>query len=190
MTLNKTYGIYDKGTEEVGVKDPSISKNYVLPLELMQDWQQCGVVSDFVAKDEAQEHRDPKKTMNILSTITNELLENAVKFSFDKNKLVTLTLHSYKCRLSIETVNTTKTENAKALCGLVTDLQTKDIETLYFEQLKKSFESDSDESGLGFLSLIKDFNLNLGIKVKQKVTDESSYDIFVKVEVGNESLES
>lgn len=184
--LEESFGIYNTDDEE----SASLSKNFVLPLELMEDWRQCGVVSDFVARDQSNNYRDAHKSANVLSTITNELLENAVKFSYDKNKLVTLTLHSYKCALTIETVNSTRGENISALKTLISDLETKDIETLYFEQLEKTFEEGSDESGMGFLGLIKDFGLNIGFKIKKKLGHDNTYDIFVKVKIENDNIDS
>lgn len=183
--LEESFGIYKNDDEEAA----SLSKNFVLPLELMEDWKQCSVVSDFVAKDQSNNYRDANKSANVLSTITNELLENAVKFSFDRNKLVTLTLHSYQCALSIETVNSTRGENISALKTLISDLETKDIETLYFEQLEKTFEEDSDESGMGFLGLIKDFGLSIGFKIKKKLGHDNTYDVFVKVKIDNDNID-
>jgi len=193
MSVETVYGLYETAERTKRHRKASISKNFVLPLELMENWRNCSVVSDLVAEDYASNCINKNHAKNILSSITNELLENAVKFSYDKNKLVTLCLDTYGYSLTIETTNISKESDAKSLKKFVLNLQTKDLDTLYFEQLERSLYANDNASGLGFLSLMKDYDVSLGIKIERRVTSSRRqtnrvYDVYVKVCVGKNQL--
>lgn len=174
------YGLYL--TDEI-LERSNMSQNFILPLELMKNWEHCSVLSDFLAYNGALDSSFSESSRNVFSTIANELLENAVKYSFDQNKLVTLSVIFDDGDIVIETVNLTQEKNAEKLSEFVNLLQNStDIETLFFEQLEKSFDSHA-VSGLGFLGLLKDYNIQLGIKIASHFELDHTYDVFVKVRI-------
>ncbi len=180
MPTETRYGLYEKN--EI-LAENSVSKNFILPLELMKDWSQCSTLSDFLSQDDSHPYAQNDQARNILSTIANELLENAIKYSIDQNRLVTLSIVLDHGDILIETVNTTQEKNAFNLSQFVQVLKERsDIETLFFEQLEKSFESDH-VSGLGFLGLLKDYNVQLGIQITPHFEAYNNYDVYVKVRI-------
>lgn len=193
MNIETVYGLYDTSAGRRRKEKAKLSKNYVLPLELMSNWRNCSVVSDLVVSDDMILAEMTAAIRNVLSTITNELLENAIKFSYDKNKLVTLSLHNFPNNITIETTNISHEKNAKSLKSFIKKLQTKNLDDLYFEQLERSITNHDNASGLGFLGIMKDYDANLGIKIQNRRTsvkkrNNHTYDVFVQISLHKETL--
>jgi hypothetical protein len=166
------------------------SRTFVLPLELMSNWRQCSNISNFVANDTSLLPKSHPSLVNIISTVANELLENAVKFCDDKNKIVTLIVNSYKDFVTIETINTASLNQAKIICALIDELSSNEFENIYFDQLAKSMQSNATGSRLGFIGLINDLNLNIGLQTRRRASTHSSYEVSAKVMIDNNYIQS
>src|SRR5690349_25000309 len=55
------------------------------PLALVAEWSRCSETADFVARFFAHDYPDRDVAGSVLSTVVNELVENAAKFSSDKS---------------------------------------------------------------------------------------------------------
>ena len=126
--------------------------------------------------------------MSVLSTITNELLENAIKFTADKNKLVSISLRRFDNTISIETVNMAIKDNVDRLKNYIHKIENEDLDDLFINTIESS-ENESNSSGLGLITVIKDYDAKLGIKVEEKNKDEL-YNVFVQVSLTAEQLNS
>lgn len=62
--------------------------------------------------------------------------------------------------------NCTSQENMKSFKEFIQELVTSDSDELYFRQLEKGAEEKSEESRLGFLSMINDYSAKLGWKIE------------------------
>jgi len=188
MPIQTRYGILlDTNLQQTWGADFGI--DFVVPLELVSQWRRCGLVSDFLANYHSFCFRDPKKALSILSTIINELLENAVKFSNDKNKLVTLSLRHANNTIYVETINTTTHANAAKLNEFAFKLDHTDAETLFFEQLETA-ATQSGISGLGLLSIIKDYDAQLGLLIHPKIDAPEDYEITITVAIDLATIDS
>lgn len=184
---NTCFGLYTNSPNE---EDPNadLSLDFVVPLELISHWKKCSLVADFFANYQSYNFENQQKAMSVLSTIINELLENAIKFTADQNKLVSISLRRYDDNISIETVNLATKANATTLQKFIQTLETNNIEDLFFQQLEKAALSDEDSSGVGLISIIKDYGADVGIKIEPK-TDENLFDVYVKVSISAKTLE-
>lgn len=101
------------------------------------------------------------------SYITNELLENSIKFNDEKNKVP---IKFGVCILDKNIVFVNSNSVAQSTLGKLTDfvveLSNSDIDELYFRQLEKGAEENSNESRLGFLSMMNDYSAKLGWKIE------------------------
>ncbi len=181
MPIQTRYGIsLDTDIQKTWGADFSI--DFVVPLELVSQWRRCGLVSDFLANYHSFCFNDPKKALSILSTIINELLENAVKFSIDKNKLVTLSLRHSNHTIYIETINIAHQENASKLNEFAFKLDQNDADTLFFEQLETA-ATTSGLSGLGLHSIIKDYDAQLGLLIYPKIDEPQCYEVTITIAI-------
>jgi hypothetical protein len=188
-TIQKAFGLY-LDADEKDAPTSDLSMDFVVPLEFMNQWERVGLVSDFLARFQAFNSTEHKISLNTLSTIINELIENSVKFSMDKNKLVSLSLRQFESGISIETINTTNEKNAISLDRFTERLTNSDPETLFFERIEESAISNSNSSGLGLLSILKDYNdAQLGIKIVPHSVGDDVYDVYIKVIIGTDIFE-
>jgi len=189
MAIQTSYGLYyDVDLQTAWGSEFSI--DFVVPLELVSQWRRCGLVADFLANYHSFHFQNPKKALMILSTIINELLENAVKFSKDKNKLVTLSLRHSENSIFVETINVTDESNAARLDGFIFRLNQSDPESLFFEQIEECAVSDHLSSGLGLLTILKDYEANLGVKIAPKIDDTELHEVAVTVAIQLDSIDS
>jgi hypothetical protein len=185
--LDINYGLYE--TPKFSDNEyPELSMDFVLPLDFMQKWERCSLTSDYLAQYQSYSFYLSHKIEVLLSTIINELVENAVKFSCDTNKLVTISIRHYKKYIQIESVNVTDEANKTKLLALIDLLKSNDdIEALFLKQLEASFMEESNNSGLGILSLIKGYKLELGIKIIPVSESCHTYRVHFQVLLPNSS---
>ncbi|WP_163699535.1 slr1658 superfamily regulator [Adonisia turfae] len=101
--------------------------------------------------------------------ITNELLENAFKFSCTAaQQPVQMALYHYSDRLIITVTNTAHINNIDSFRSLIHDLTTLDLTELYVEHLEKNLDHENAlSSGLGFITILINYNTKLGWKIEQ-----------------------
>lgn len=186
MTLT-SFGLYTKDTED-NTPDADLSMDFIMPLELMKDWKRCSLVADFFGNYQAYNYDNQSKVESVISTIANELLENAIKFTADQNKLVNITLKRFGKELILETVNMAHRKNIDSIHYFIKLLEEHDIEELFLMQIEKNALNDSkNSSGVGLLSIIKDYNAKIGIKIEETLQD-NVFDIYIKVKVSEDEL--
>ncbi len=170
-----------------GLSD-DLSIDFVVPLELVNQWRRCGLVADFLARSHALQLVCPKTALSVLSTIINELLENAVKFSKDRNKLVTISVRQSADVVRIEVINVTDEAQAAALEGFLFQLSETDPETLFFRKVESFAALDALQSGIGLLMILKDYHAGLGVKISPK-PDEYLHEVSVTITINISVIE-
>jgi hypothetical protein len=107
------------------------------------------------------------KIKSAATYIANELLENSIKFH---QKSVNYPIKFGICLLCKDLVfvasNCVTQKTLNNLKGFIHELTTSDIDELYFRQLEKGAEEKSNESRLGFLSIMNDYSAKLGWKIE------------------------
>lgn len=136
------------------------------PIDLMSHWKKCGLTADFGAAfytfSRNVRAEDEEKIKSILSTVLNELIENAAKFSRQKS-VVELVLKNYSNTILIEAANEVHGESAASFMKLCRTLLESDLEELYFKQLEEKSVSNSS-SGIGLMMLMKDYDVELAFR--------------------------
>ncbi len=131
------------------------------PIDMMTYWRRCGLTANFVAGFYAYCYEESEAKANSLSTIINELLENAAKFSKAKEGKITLELKHYGNLLKIDIENITSKTLRDSFEEHVNKLVKEDIEELYFQTLETKADDDP-RSGLGLLMMLKDYSVRIG----------------------------
>ncbi|MCA9715339.1 MAG: hypothetical protein H6713_11960 [Myxococcales bacterium] len=138
-----------------------------VPLDLVMQWRRCGMIADFLADFLAYnfEHKDTAR--NVISTVLNELLENAVKFSPEKHRRASLALIYQGSTIRIQTRNTSNKKHVASLRRLVERLCSEDADLLFLEQLEYSATEDQEASGLGIVTLKKDYFARIAVELSE-----------------------
>ena len=137
----------------------------LFPRDMAMQWKRCGLTADFVAGFFSYRYPRCRRSQNSLSTILNEMVENAVKFSSPDDSPIEIALFDVDHEIVLQVDNwadqeqaTRFLEQARALFDAV------DIEACYIETIRRSAE-DPGSSGIGLLTLIHDFQVALGVRL-------------------------
>lgn len=172
-----TLGIYNdipKGMPAEG--DVSIT---VKTIDMVTNWKRCGILANFVSIFYASAQNNESTNENTISTILNELLENAVKYSVKRNAEIALNTRLYDSILLIEINNRTSERHFFTFKNfLETTIDNDNLDELYLEKLLQKDEGVS-ESGIGLILLLKDYGVNIGAKLQHN-TDTDSYSVSIQ----------
>lgn len=154
----------------------------VKPIDMIAYWKRCGLMADFAAAFYSYTQDEPEAQENIISTIFNELIENAAKYSVKTNGIVSIHTKLYDTVLKIQVENYTSKENYLKLYGHLKKLtEAENLDELYIKTLSEKADTSSG-SGIGLLLLAKDYNLRIGAQFEHiekdnlyKVTTQSYY---------------
>ncbi|MFZ4557407.1 MAG: slr1658 superfamily regulator [Pseudanabaena sp.] len=104
-----------------------------------------------------------------VSFIANELLENAMKYSdISADQPINLEVHLFKDRLIFLSRNSLTKQSITDFQSFLQELITGDVSEMYFNQVEKSAENDETRSsGLGYFTMIMDYEAVLGWKFDQ-----------------------
>jgi len=152
------------------------------PIDLMTIWDRCGKTADFTASFLASSYNSDANVENSVSTISNELIENAAKFSKARDGKITLDIKNYANIIQIEVINQVSSEIKEPFEKFIKKLISSDIEKMYFEHLEQKAETDTG-SGLGFMMMYKDFPVRFGYQFTEleKDTHEIRIKAFINV---------
>ena len=123
-------------------------------------------VGNNLGDDEEQRVRETK---GAVSFVANELLENAMKFNLENSTYkVKFGIHFLKNSQRIAVIyaiNYINLPEVEKFQAFIHKLQTSDLDELYMEQIEAGADDeDAEASGLGFLTMINDYQAKLGWK--------------------------
>jgi hypothetical protein len=137
--------------------------------DLRTVWQRCGLLSNLVAGYISSAYFDEGKGYNSeifssISTIFQELIENAAKFSMHRDAVIRIRVKHYERVTRIEVQNDSSTVHSQKFEAHLKVLFTApDLDDLQVSILE-SRSRDQLESGIGLLMLLKDYPVRLGVR--------------------------
>lgn len=141
---------------------------------LQERWRNNGLSADFLAGyvstffpgDEPDGNERQVEVKDAVSFIANELLENAMKYSAEvEHGLVTIEVFLETDVVSIYATNSVADSAVQPFQEYIGILLTEDPNALYIECLERNAEEDADDaSGLGYLSMLTDYEVTLAWK--------------------------
>ena len=158
-----------------------------LPLALVTEWARCSETADFVARFFARDYSDREVAGSVLSTVVNELVENAVKFASDKSAPARLVVREFDGSLTITTENVATAAQAGSFGATLTRLADGDPEFLFAEQIANPPETGS--AGIGLIMLRKDYDATIGARMSPLSGGEPTR-IEVEVTIDNREVGS
>jgi len=151
-----------------------------LPIQLR--WKTNGLSADFLGDyvknffpgDTSAALNKQTEVRHAVSFVSNELLENAMKYS-DKSagQPINLEVHLFSDRLIFLSKNSVYQNAIANFQAYLQKITTGDVGEMYINQVEKSVDIDeSESSGLGYLTMIMDYEAVLGWKFEQ-ISDNS-----------------
>lgn len=140
-----------------------------------QRWRTNGLSADFMADYFATFFPGDEETSSgtniqaevksAASFIANELLENAMKFNDESSHYpITLSLQMDSHQLVFFATNSIHRYAVSKFQALIEELTQSDPSELYIRHLEKSSEDENETSGLGLLTMMNDYQAQLGWK--------------------------
>ena len=164
------------------IEDLNYSQEYLVlrfspsSISLQQRWRNNGLSADFLAdylttffpigKDSGISVERQAEIKSAVSYITNELLENSMKFN-DENSLlpISIQIHLDNNKIIFVITNSIHLQMVANFQNYIRKLITSDPNKLYLSQVEENMEDETtDTSGLGLLTMINDYMVHLGWK--------------------------
>jgi len=186
MSGVREYGAFDASVE--ARRPISELSMLCIPLDIVAHWRRCGMTADYLAEYLAYNFEDMAAAQNIISTVLNELAENAVKFSSNKRRPINIRVIHYGEYLQITTTNEASAERASSLASLMEKLESEDVEHLFMRHIEDSAALKRSTSGLGLISLKKDYHADVGVRITPKEST-AFYEVLVQVTLNVDELE-
>jgi serine phosphatase RsbU (regulator of sigma subunit) len=150
-----------------------------LPLDMFDNWSRGGMLSDFTA-DYFRHNFPAEEQFGLISTVVNELVENAVKFTANNSLPVGLTLKKAGERVLIQATNSVSLNRCTPFMDVCRELFRRNLDELYVERMDQG-KVDKQASGLGLLLIKKDYGAKLGFQFR--FDDENAVHVAVMAEL-------
>lgn len=141
----------------------SVFKTEFHPIDFMTHWKRCGLMADFIGSFYSFDGsgREDDRILYNLSTVINELIENAAKFSRQRSP-VFMSFKHFSNLLQVEVINQAPVSVAVPFKELAKTLITADIEELYFKKLEEN--ENEKQSGIGLMMILKDYPVEMAFR--------------------------
>jgi len=156
-------------------------------LEFVTHWRRCGLTADwlatFVAYDSEPEVRDNARS--VLSTVINELVENAAKFCADKRQHIRIVVRHHGDFIRVETTNGADTARVDAFRTALSELEHTDLDELFTDRIQR--QREPSVPGIGLIILKKDYRARIGARLAEG--DGGIWDVQVQATVDVQEVE-
>jgi hypothetical protein len=152
-----------------------------LPLDIFDHWDRCGDIADFIARYFRYNfRRGPGQS--IISTVVNELVENAVKYSRNKSSPIGIEARKRGDQILIRVSNSIPRNQRDHFMAICRDLFQRDLEELYVEKLTLG-QQDRTYSGIGLILLKKDYDIHIGVDICTAQDDTYRVEVAIELNV-------
>lgn len=136
----------------------------VVPIDLVTEWQRCGAVADFAATYMAYAFERRVTAHSVVSTVVNELVENATKFSVDKRVATHVTILHFGEVVHAEVRNEASDAHVARLREVLEALACDGAEEVFRRRM-------TDRSGLGLALIARDYDATVGARITRGCTE-------------------
>ncbi len=141
-----------------------------------------------LAEGDPEAERRIKETKGAVSYVTNELLENAMKFNLEAaNSKVRFGIHFIdddEIAAVMFASNQVNRAGAEKFQIFIEKLLSADPEEMYLQQVEASVEDENAEmSGLGFLTMLNDYQAKLGWQFEALPSDPDVFSVTTMAQV-------
>ncbi len=171
--------IFGNFTEQGDVREFLLISFSPNSIPIQQRWRNNGLSADFLADywstffpTESTDSPISKKEemRDAIGYIANELLENAMKFSYEAVQYpVSIGLYLDRAEMRFYVTNSINPQEVATFQTYIKRLIEGDTYQIYLEQLETHADSDYEGSHLGFLTMINDYGAEVAWKFELPV---------------------
>lgn len=159
--------------------------------QLASYWRRCSLSSDFWARYAALSssefsvghpvRRDAVES--VLSYLLNELFENCAKFSGGPIDTVVYEAWLFLDQMAFQMTNHIEPSQLEGFINLIEELLNNDPDELYFRRLEENAETNRKGSGLGYLTLMKDYKVRFGFRFRAVAQQSIAVDVQAHINI-------
>ena len=157
-------------------------------VDLITEWSRCSTVADFVAGFLAGNFERRNTAEMVLSTVINELIENATKFGAGPQHPIAIEALHFGDTLRIQVSNVADAEQVRVFAGRLDELLAGDLDQLFVKRLQEPVTGIGRGAGIGLLILIKDYGAQIGARILPRAASQL-YDVDVQVTLTSAEIE-
>jgi hypothetical protein len=182
--MSESVRVFGAWEDEPGAGAISHQRMDLTAGQLAAHWRRCSLSSDFWAgylarfvptqTPPGRLRRDAMES--VLTFLLNELFENCAKFSGGPADPVSYRSWVTPDRLSFQLTNHVAPERERSFAGFIEELLAGDPELLYFQRLEATAEGAAG-SGLGYLTMIKDYGIKFGFRLAPAAPGSVAVDV-------------
>ncbi len=151
--------------ESVQIKQNNSETSFTIKLtlparSLLNDWKQCSMLANYIAEYVGYQYPQQERAENLISTITNELLESIVALVPEQSNLI-INLQQSDGGLQFSTDHDIRADVASSYINFLKSLNQTENEAEYFDMLTTEDMPDLYFNQLGLLMLTHDFGVRL-----------------------------
>jgi hypothetical protein len=178
--MTKDVEILGQFVEEPREKPLSQTSLETSAADMLENWRRVSLSSDFLAKyysyyfpykEKAKQKISRDEAENTISFVMNELIENTAKYADARDKRVGIKIMLFEHEIVFQVSNYLSPALSESFISLAREILVSNPEELYIRRLERNTDSDSGDSGLGYLTLINDYGVRMGFKF-QKIDPE------------------
>jgi hypothetical protein len=166
---------FDKDTENIFTLT-------FLPLDFFDNWERGSMLANFIA-DYYHNNFSGKTAHNLLSTLFNELIENAVKFSRNNSSPVEIIIKKRTGNLLTRITNSIPVHRKEPFMEICSRLYAEDLETLYLQRIEEGIQ-DKTASGIGLILIKKDYDTHLCFDFYKDDTQTEKVSVTIEIAIG------
>jgi hypothetical protein len=172
----KTTEILGAYLEQPAEKPLSETALQLASTDMLQHWRRVSLSSDFLAKyysfyfpyrEKAKGRISRETAENSISFVLNELIENTAKYSNTPDTAVEVRVRLLERNIQLEVSNAVSQALADTFLASMREVLAGNTEELYLSKLEANLQEARSDSGLGFLTLINDYQIALGLKFQK-----------------------
>jgi hypothetical protein len=162
-------------------------------IPIQQRWRNNGLSADFLADylyiffagEDGTSSERQAEIKGVVSYIANELLENAMKFSYaPAQHAISLAMYLEADAISLYVTNSVDPKSLVAFQQCIQRLLTEDPNDLYMEQLTSNVETENGGvSALGILTMLNDYGATVAWKFVSVVPEADVMTVTTMVRV-------
>ncbi|MBN1875088.1 MAG: hypothetical protein JXA33_12720 [Anaerolineae bacterium] len=130
--------------------------------DFLTEWQRCNMVANYVADYTAYQFAQRERAENLISTITNELLETVVRVAPGEGDLL-LRCVQMETGLLLETYHQVRAAMIAPFRDFIATLNHADLDDLYLTWLTTETQPAMAFNQLGLIMLVHDFGARVEI---------------------------
>ena len=156
---------------------------------IFENWRRCSITANFFAKyyssffpedDGGGKYIQKKSAEYSISYLLNELFENAAKFSNANRKSVFFEVFCLKNYILFQISNYILAETQLSFSNLIQELLSNDPSELYIKKVEENIDTGKSGSGLGYLTLMNDYNITFGYKFESVLEEPNIFKVTIQ----------